>query len=334
MSENKSFFNRLHIFFQILILLGITGGTVGVFTIMGVFLIKPLYGITNIFEFIGTIQTDLEAVKKDYNAINAFRFIQLISTTIGLFLAPAIIFGLLKKPGGDYLKLRRPFNPLFLIFSLLILLFAGPMVNILQEWNAGLKLPHFLKGLEDSMKSSEALAAKETEVFMVMPRLKDFLFNFFIIGIMTAIAEEAFFRGVLQQLFREAFKNVHVAIWIGAAVFSALHFEFYGFLPRMFLGALLGYLFYWSGNLWVPIVGHLANNGGQVLLVYLHQQGKISYDINSDEPIPMHISITLTALLAGFLYLSYKYRKLEPIETYEPAAPEPINPTLDSDQWR
>jgi len=150
-------------------------------------------------------------------------------------------------------------------------------------------------------------------LFLVMPTFTVFIVNLIIIGLLPAIAEEFLFRGALQQLLYEGFKNIHVAIWVTAIIFSAIHVQFYGFVPRMILGAILGYLFYWSGNIWVPIIGHLFNNGGQVALTYLHQQGVIKYDIDTDETVPIYLALVSALLLAGCLYIAWKNRVPEPV---------------------
>jgi hypothetical protein len=74
--------------------------------------------------------------------------------------------------------------------------------------------------------------------------------------------------------------NPHVAIILSAAIFSFIHFQFYGFLPRMFLGILLGYMFYITGSLWTSILMHFLNNGAAVVLYYLNNKGTISIDID------------------------------------------------------
>ncbi|TAF81977.1 MAG: CPBP family intramembrane metalloprotease, partial [Sphingobacteriales bacterium] len=95
------------------------------------------------------------------------------------------------------------------------------------------------------------------------------------IAILPAIGEELFFRGTIQNIFTALFKNPHVAVWLTAILFSAIHLQFYGFLPRMFLGALFGYLFIWGKSIWLPILGHFLNNGFAVIMAFrLQQEGK------------------------------------------------------------
>ena len=135
-----------------------------------------------------------------------------------------------------------------------------------------------------------------------MPTVIDLAVNLILIAIIPALAEELLFRGCVQQVMKEWFRNVHVAIWVTAFIFSFIHFEFYGFLPRLLLGAMLGYLFYWSGSLWVPIIAHTLNNGLQVLLSYLYDHGMIAFNINSDEAVPVYLILVSIVMGAGLLY--------------------------------
>jgi len=96
------------------------------------------------------------------------------------------------------------------------------------------------------------------------------------IAIIPAIGEELFFRGVMQRIFSDWFKNMHVAIFFTAFLFAAIHMQFYGMLPRMMLGVLFGYLYYWTGSLWVPVFAHFLNNGAAVIVSYLSSRGFIS----------------------------------------------------------
>ena len=106
------------------------------------------------------------------------------------------------------------------------------------------------------------------------------------IGVLPAIGEEVLFRGVLQRKLTEHWVNPHLAIWVAAALFSAIHVQFYGFLPRLLLGALFGYLYYWSGSLLIAIFAHFVNNGVMVLMLYLYQRKLVDYNIEDNESVP------------------------------------------------
>ncbi len=131
---------------------------------------------------------------------------------------------------------------------------------------------------------------------------------------MAALSEELFFRGLIQRSMQNVCKNVHVAVWVTAILFSAFHMQFYGFLPRMLMGAYLGYLFLWSGSLWVSIMAHFVNNGMAVLLIWLANRGKISVDadkvgIQDNEWIVVLTSILMVAASLLLIYRTEVKRK-------------------------
>ena len=135
------------------------------------------------------------------------------------------------------------------------------------------------------------------------------------VAIVPAIGEELLFRGLIQKYFRQIFGNPHAAIWVTAILFSAFHLQFYGFLPRMLLGAFFGYLFYFSRNLGYAIIAHFINNGFTVTLLYLYQAGIISYDIESDESVPL-ISIAIFSMIGIILFVLFK-KQIHITENYQ-----------------
>ena len=272
-----------------------------------------MFDITGADSLIIKASQNPDLLKGDINALNALRFIQLLSS-IGAFLIPALMFGFFKSPSGDFLKLKTKFKPVHVVLGILIFAACQPLVSLLYEWNQNLHLPASMKAVEDLIKQAEDQAEKMTQLFLTTYSWKDLIINLIVMAFIPAIAEEVLFRGVIQQVFKEWFKNIHVAIWIAAIVFSFIHFEFYGFLPRVILGAVLGYLFYWSGSLWIPIIGHALNNGAQVLLSYLYDQHYISFNINDNSALPIWVTITGTLFFAGLMYWMNKNKFTEPFE--------------------
>lgn len=149
--------------------------------------------------------------------------------------------------------------PLFFL-AFIILVISMPFISLLTQLNQLLILPEWMNGLEMWMQSLESSAQQTTNLLLSGNTIFDYCSNILFIGVIAAVAEEFFFRGALQQLSVKFFKNNHAGVWATAALFSVMHLQFYGFLPRLILGALLGYLFVWSRNLWVPIVVHFFNN--------------------------------------------------------------------------
>ena len=140
-----------------------------------------------------------------------------------------------------------------------------------------------------------------------MNSVSDLLINLVIIGLIAAIAEEIFFRGILQQIFKEWSKSIHSSVLITAFLFSAIHMQFSGFLPRFILGILLGYMYYWTKTIWIPIIIHFINNGIIVILSYKPIGDIISFDIFNSDIIftSKEIFFSSTAVIL-LLYLLYK----------------------------
>lgn len=125
------------------------------------------------------------------------------------------------------------------------------------------------------MQETETKAMDLTEAFLSIDSWGEFIFNIVMIAMLPSIGEELLFRGLLQRLFNDWFKNIHFAIILAGFLFGAMHLQFFGILPRMVLGVLFGYLFYWSGSLWIPIFAHFLNNGVAVTISFMERQGWI-----------------------------------------------------------
>ncbi len=325
MLEQKGFLDRQPGFFQFMIF-GFLIFALSAICVQSAFVaIKPLFGIDGADLLITKASSHPEELKGSMNEINALKFIQLFSS-LGMFLFPALIFGLTKNIGGDFLKLKTKISGVMILLAMAIIFLSAPIVNEIYNLNKLLDpnaFGEFGKLLTQSEKQNEML----TNLFLYMPGVTDFLINIFVIALIPAIAEELFFRGVLQQFFKAAFKNVHVAVWTTAIVFSLFHMDFYGFIPRIFLGALLGYLFVWGNSLWVNIGAHFINNASQVVMVYLFQSGISSYDAQSDENSPWYVTLIFTVVMIGLIIVFYRKRFIEII----PEPNQTINSLISSD---
>jgi hypothetical protein len=172
-----------------------------------------------------------------------------------------------------------------------------------------MKLPDALRELEDWMRDAEAQAAKLTEAFMAMPTMGSFLFNMLMIAVLPAIGEEIMFRGLIQRLLKDWLGNIHIAIFISALLFSAMHMQFFGFLPRMLLGMVFGYLFYWTGSLWIPIFAHFIQNGMVVVVTYLGQQGIIGGDYENFGTSGNVVVILLSLVISSVILFIIRKRR-------------------------
>jgi len=200
-----------------------------------------------------------------------------VTQSFGLFIIPALLLGyLFEQNSWKYLHAKSAGNAYLYLFVFLLMFLSLPFINWLVDINEMMKLPASLKGIEDWMKNAEEQAGKLTETFLSGKSFGNFMFNIFMIGILPAVGEEFMFRGLIQRLLKDWLKNIHVAIFITAFLFGAMHLQFYGLLPRMILGVIFGYLFYWSGSIWVPVFAHFVNNSGAIIVSYLTNLGLIS----------------------------------------------------------
>lgn len=145
---------------------------------------------------------------------------------------------------------------------ILVALFAVsiiPFINLLAYLNEQVQLPTALKTVEDYFQAKEIEAADTIKKFLDVNNVGGYLFNLFLMALIPAFGEELFFRGAVQNIFSEKFSK-HVAVWVSAALFSLIHFQMYGFIPRMMMGAAFGYILVWTRTLWLPILAHLLNN--------------------------------------------------------------------------
>jgi uncharacterized protein len=214
-------------------------------------------------------------------SVAMLKFLQIISQ-LGMMIIPALLAAwFFSKQPAQYVHAEKTGNGINYLLVMVMMLAASPFINYLVELNSHLQLPTFLAELETQMRNMEEEAARITEVFLNMKTGKDLWINLLMIGVLPAIGEELLFRGVLQRLLREITGNVHVSILITSVLFSAIHMQFFGFVPRMLLGLLFGYLLYWSGSIWLPIMAHFVNNASAVIFSYLAK--RVDLPFNPDE---------------------------------------------------
>lgn len=181
---------------------------------------------------------------------------------VGIFIIPAFITARIFNNGHTLQALMLNKLPGWSHLGMMLLIYvaAMPMMNGIIAWNEGIKLPESMAGIEQWLRAQEDMALQATEVLMNINSVGQLIVVILTIGLLTGIGEELIFRGSIQRLMIEKRINIHVAIWVTAFIFSALHMQFYGFVPRMLLGAFFGYLVVCSGSLWLPILAHSLNN--------------------------------------------------------------------------
>ncbi len=234
----------------------------------------------------------------------------LIAGTLGAFLLPSLGLQYLEK-NVLYFPQQRQGNQVYFIG--IIFLFAfGPMMQLLAEWNANMSLPASLEAIERWMKEQEESMASLTKKVVMVDSIPLLLLNVVVMAALPAIAEEFYFRGSIMHIIGRMVQNNHLAIWITAIVFSAIHIQFYGFFPRVVLGAFFGYMLIWSQNIWVPVLGHFINNAWITVMAYYYTtQGKTYEDLQHYESysIIVYIGSFIFTGLIGYWFYSQTHKK-------------------------
>ncbi len=296
-------------FFRLLILLLIILISTLFTMLLGILVLVPFYG-TDILE-----KLSVAVSMADPNQIDMMKFMQVVNQ-VGIFIIPALFYAYLQnRKISQFLKFdKKPLLLSVMMTGILVFTFL-PFTHWLANVNQNMSLPEFLGVVERWMKESEEAAENLTRAFLKTDSLWGLLSNILIVGVLASVGEELLFRSVLINLFRSWFKNVHLAVIVSALLFSAFHLQFYGFLPRFMLGMLFGYLFVWSGNLWLPIIAHFINNASAVVVYYMFNTGSIAIEAeefgSTDNWGALVLStIVSIALLAG-IYIFEKGRVVD-----------------------
>lgn len=217
------------------------------------------------------IAADIDKVTFDNRfQINVLRSIQAISS-IFTFIVPSLIIGkILSSNKENYLKINKTPKILYYIIIPIFMIVLMPALNLIIMWNENFKLPQYLSSFEESLKQMEISSQKMITLIISGNTSFDFLISIIIVAIIPAIGEEFLFRGVIQQQLHSLFKNIHIAIIISSFIFSAIHFQFYGFVPRMILGIIFGYIFYYSDSIWPAIFAHFFNNASALIALKVY----------------------------------------------------------------
>lgn len=249
---------------KLILITGIAVASFSILSLVSMILMKFIFKLDVISN--PQILTDLS----NPLAIDALKFLQLFNA-LGLFVLPPLIYAYLASDNvGKSLGISGGPKLLQLILAGVSMFIALPFINWLAEINSNMHLPKILSGLETWMKQSEESATKITTLFLQVNSIGGLIYNLLLIAILPAFGEELLFRGTLQPLLKEQTRNSIAGIVLAAVIFSALHMQFYGFLPRMLMGVYFGFLFFWTQSLWVPVFAHLVNNGTAVIVSYMY----------------------------------------------------------------
>jgi hypothetical protein len=188
-----------------------------------------------------------------------------------------------------------------------------PLINLLANFNSQIQFPDWMSSVEHSFKQAEETAEKQTIAFMSTKTQWGLALNIFMVGVLPAIGEELMFRGILQKLFTNITRNAHWGIIISSFIFSAIHLQFYGFFPRWLLGMLFGYMLFWSGSMWAPMLAHFLNNSLAVVgyfMVNTNKLDKSTMDAGSSTDV-LPYTIVATLFFGFMCYYFYSVSKKE-----------------------
>lgn len=244
-----------------LLLFAIAGLVIG--TLLTVLVLLALYGKAGL-----GVLTGLSAANDKY--VIMLQVAQVLTTGFLFILPPLWLARTENIKIKNFYGFKRP-QLLWIGMVVLIMICSMPVMEWVGLLNEKMKLPGLLKPVETWMRDKEDEAMKMTVLLLKVNHLQDFFINLFVIALLPAVAEEFIFRGAIQRSFTRMFNNPHVAIWVTAIIFSAIHVQFYGFLPRMLLGAAFGYIYLWTGSLWYTMLAHFLNNAYAVCLAWYMQ---------------------------------------------------------------
>ncbi len=271
-----------------------------IFNLIGLVLVLPF------FEFDIEYTIDVVSFPQGYPNSKIPSLIVQGVTAIGAFiLVPIAIIKLFTSNRlGNFFSISHTV-PASIMITILVVFTFMVVNSVIIQWNMNVDLPDSLSWFENWAKENEERLGEMTVFLTQFDSFWHFLFGALIVAIVPGIGEELLFRGVIQNLFNKAKINPHIAIWLTGFLFAAFHGQFYGVIPRMLLGVLFGYLYYWSGHLGYAMIAHFVNNFFMLSMVYIRDIGLIEYDIESDNQSPDFWVVLLFAVITTALLFSF-----------------------------
>lgn len=286
------------VWIQLLLFTGMAFGLFTVLSLIGITVLSSITGI-NVFQMQDVSKWD----PKNPNMIFFIRGMLLIQF-LGLFLIPSLLFGYFSDPKPTtLLGLKAPNNSIYWILGIIALVVAIPFVEATGVLNQKL-----ITGGEAQkwMKSMEEEAAKQIQFMLARHTPTELILNLIFISVFAGVGEELFFRGVLQRLFIQLTKSPWAGILITAMIFSAFHMQFFGFLPRFFLGVLLGAVYWYSGSLWTAILAHFLYDGMIIVIMYFNPQMAQDPNATLTQASQLSLMALISLVLTGMVLWQMK----------------------------
>jgi membrane protease YdiL (CAAX protease family) len=294
--------NEMYPALQFLVFAAIVAGAIITGGIISAAIIIGLYGEKSLVALSTSDATDPHFV-------GSLWILQIAGTTLPLLASTTFFVTVIVKNTQDYIKPFFRIHWVLLLLVFAIMLSSSPLIEFLSIINAKIDLPKWMRDYESSVE-------KLTGVMLQMKTVWNLIFDIFFIGLLTAIVEETMFRGVIQTIFAKWTKNAHATVWITAAIFSAFHMEFSGFLPRMLLGAMFGYLVVWSGSIWPAVWAHFINNAVAVIETYMQQHKLIAANFDLQQSFN-NTAYVFSFIIVLFLFWIYRDTGLKKLRVYQ-----------------
>lgn len=277
-------------------------------TFAGIFCVSLLMGALALAVF-GNLDFFIE-ISDPNRPVSYYSYLFLGLSSAATFIFPAYVLQRMNKQVEMFPKQNLTDWKIYLLGVLFLFAFA-PCMSLISEWNAQMKLPEVWRGVEQWMRIKEDEMAMLTESLVMTTAWDRLLLNIVVLAVLPAIGEELFFRGALQHIGMQIFKNEYMTIWIVALVFSAIHAQFYGFFPRLLLGVFFGYLVVWTKNIWTAVVAHFINNMMvTVVAFYYATQGKSYVDFmeGGSYSIIVYLVSFIFSIIVAFIFYQYTTR--------------------------
>lgn len=283
----------------VFILLVLLVGFLGVGPALGLALASLFYE--------GSLLVELQKSPPDESIFLPLMITQGITSLVGLIIIPILYLKFNERKSiVPFFQRESDFTKVLTIIPLLGISFLIA-ISPIAEWNMTFQFPEVMKEFGSWAREQEDKLMEMTKLLTGFDSLGEFIFGLVVIAVIPGIGEELVFRGLIQRELWRGTKNVHIAIWVSAFLFSAIHVQFFGFVPRLLLGALFGYLYYWSGNLLIPMIAHFFHNGFTLTMIYLYNQGSIGVNIDSEESAPTFLVAFCGVATFALLYFFRKH---------------------------
>ncbi len=287
----QSYLKTRPVWIQLLLFIGMA---------IGIFMVVSLIGMAILSSMTGISMFQMAQVDTWGNDPKILTYVRgmLLMQFLGLFLMPSLLFAYFSDPEPlHYIGLQKPSKLVYWLIGLVVLLLAIPVVEFTGLLNRQINFG----GAQKWMQSMEDDAAKQIKFMLGRHSVTELIINIIFIAVFAGVGEELFFRGILQRMFIKATKSPWAGIILTAILFSALHVQFFGFFPRLFLGILLGAIYWYSGSLIVAILAHILYDAFFITLAYFQPQIIESTEATLFTNSTLPILALVSAASVGFL---------------------------------